>query len=257
MASDVPPPLPDWARSGTNEPASSGTPWPFWPTIGFSLAIAVAYVIAQTVGALAWILIAGMPLSSLSHDAKELTHNGGVVAYATLLSAIVAVALCVLFARLRPGISLRDYFALRWPPNRVAIYWCAGFLLYLLGCALASRFLDTSATEEFARAIQDVRGLTKVLLWIALYVGAPVTEEFFFRGFLFVGIQRSRLGPVGAIIITTVLFAAIHVQYDLQGIVMVSAASVFFGAVRHKTNSLLLCMVLHSIMNVIATVSQS
>jgi membrane protease YdiL (CAAX protease family) len=167
------------------------------------------------------------------------------------------VGLCVLFARLRPGISLRDYFALRWPPKRVAMQWCAGFLLYLAACALASSFLDTSATEEFARAIQSVRGATKVLLWIALYVGAPLTEEFFFRGFLFVGIQRSRLGPVGAIIITTLLFAAIHVQYDLQGLLMVSAASVFFGAARHKTDSLLLCIVLHSIMNVIATVGQS
>jgi membrane protease YdiL (CAAX protease family) len=209
--------------------------------------------VAQTVGAFAWIVIAGLPLKSISLDAKELTHNGGVIASATIVSTIVTVGLCVLFARVRERISLREYFALHWPPKRVALLWVVGFLLYLLLCSVGFSFLGGSATEEFAKDIQNVRGATKVLLWLALYVGAPVTEELFFRGFLFVGIQRSRLGPIGAIVITTLLFAAIHIQYDLQGIVMVSAASLFFGAARHKTNSLPLCVVLHSMMNVIAT----
>jgi membrane protease YdiL (CAAX protease family) len=256
MESGIPPPLPVWARSGPNEPAPTAGPWEFWPTIGFSACIAIAYVIAQSVGVVAWILIARLPLSAIS-DAKELTQNGGVVAYATLISTVVTIGLCLSFARIREGISLREYFALHWPSKRVALRWFAGFLLYLLLCGLVFSFLDSSATEEFARAIQNVSGLTRVLLWIALYIGAPVTEEFYFRGFLFVGIQRSRLGPIGAIALTTLLFAAIHVQYGLQGLIMVSAASVFFGVARHKTNSLPLCIMLHSIMNVIATVGQA
>jgi uncharacterized protein len=254
MESDAPPPLPEWARSKSAESTAAATPWELWPTIGFSACIAVAYIVAQTVGALAWILIAGLPMSALS--AEELTRNGGVVAYATLVSTIVTVGLCVLFARLRKGISLREYFALRWPRAPVALRWGAGFLLYLILSELAFSFLDSAATEDFAKAIQDVSGVAKVLLWLALYIGAPVTEELFFRGFLFVGIQRSRLGPIGAIIITTLLFGAIHIQYELHGLLMVSAASLFFGAARYKTDSLPLCIALHSMMNLIATIGE-
>jgi uncharacterized protein len=256
MESDLPPPLPDWARPPSeSEPAEATTPWGLWPTIGFSAAIAVAYTIAQTVGALAWIAITGMPIEAL-RDAKELTQNGGVVAYATLVSSIVTVALCVLFARMRKGISVRDYFALRWPPKKIAAGWTAAFLLYLVACSFLFSFLDSSATEEFTNAIQNVTGATKILLWVALYVGAPVTEEFFFRGFLFVGIQRSRLRSAGAILISTLLFTAIHIQYELQGLIFVSAAGLFFGVARHKTNSLPFCIMLHSIMNIIATLGQ-
>ena len=257
MDSNVPPQLPEGAHSESNEPKPAGTPWGFWLTIAFSICIAIAYIIAQSVGAVAWVLIAGLPFETLTKDVKELTHNGGVIAYATLFGSVVAIGLCVLFARLREGISLREYFALRWPPARVVVRWTAGFLGYLALCIAASSFMDTFATEEFARAIQDVTGGTKILLWIALFVGAPVTEEVFFRGFFFVGIQRSRLGGIGAIVITTLVFAAMHVQYDLQGLLMVSAASVFFGAARHKTNSLPLCIALHSLMNVIATIANS
>jgi uncharacterized protein len=256
MESDLPPPLPEWARPPTeSEPSEPSTPWGFWPTIGLSAAIAIAYTIAQGIGAFAWILIAGISIEIL-RDPKELSQNGGVIAYATLVSSIVTVALCVLFARLRKGISLRDYFALRWPPKKTAAGWTAAFLLYLVACSFLFSFLDSSATEEFTNAIQNVSGAAKILLWIALYVGAPITEEFFFRGFLFVGLQRSRLGSVGAILISTLLFTAIHIQYELQGLVFVAAAGLFFGVVRHKTNSLPFCIMLHSIMNIIATLGQ-
>src|SRR5687767_6524443 len=109
MESNVPPPLPEWASSESNAPKLDPTPWGFWLTIAFSICIAIAYIVAQGVGALAWILIAGLPLETLTKDAKELSHNGGVIAYATLIGSIVAVSLCVLFARIREGISLREY----------------------------------------------------------------------------------------------------------------------------------------------------
>lgn len=256
MDLNVPPPLPERAQPEPNEPKPPGTPWEFWPTIGFSVGIAILYIVAQGIAAVCWVLMSGLSLDVFSRP-EELTHEGGVIAYATLASTVVGVGFCLLFARMRAGITLKEYFAWQWPTARVAAKWTAAFIFYLMACSLASSFLDTSTTEEFARAIQEVSGVTKLMLWIALYVGAPVTEELFFRGFLFVGIQRSRLGGVGAIVITTALFALIHVQYDFQGLLMVSAAGVFFGLVRHKSNSLPLCMALHSLMNVIATLGNS
>ena len=108
MDSNVPPQLPEWAHSEPNEPKPAGTPWGFWLTIAFSICIAIAYIIAQSVGAVAWVLIAGLPFETLTKDVKELTHNGGVIAYATLFGSVVAIGLCVLFARLREEWRLID-----------------------------------------------------------------------------------------------------------------------------------------------------
>jgi len=39
-------------------------------------------------------------------------------------------------------------------------------------------------------------------------------EELFFRGFLFRGLSSSFMGPVGAVLVTSALWALIHTQYD-------------------------------------------
>jgi len=76
----------------------------------------------------------------------------------------------------------------------------------------------------------------------------------FFRGFLFRGWKESRLGNVGTIVITSTLWAVIHVQYDLFGIAMIFCFGLLLGTVRCKTGSVPLCMVLHAIMNLVATI---
>ena len=91
------------------------------------------------------------------------------------------------------------------------------------------------------------------LLLFVLFVTAPLSEEFFFRGFMLEGLQRSRLGIIGAVIITAAVWAGIHLQYDLHGILMIFFLGLIFGYVRFKTRSLWLCVMLHSIMNLIAT----
>jgi len=63
------------------------------------------------------------------------------------------------------------------------------------------------------------------LVWVPLFgiaavVFAPLFEEGFFRGFLFVGFKQSRLGSFGTILITSAAWAALHIQYDLYGILL-------------------------------------
>jgi membrane protease YdiL (CAAX protease family) len=84
-------------------------------------------------------------------------------------------------------------------------------------------------------------------------VAAPLSEEFFFRGFLFAGLKNSRLGGYGTVAVTSLLFACIHFQYDIQGLLFVLLIGIFFGITRLRTNSLWLCIALHSFMNIMAT----
>jgi hypothetical protein len=89
-------------------------------------------------------------------------------------------------------------------------------------------------------------------LLFAIVVVAPIFEEIFFRGFLFQGIRYSRLGPIGAIGVTSLLWAVIHLQYDIYGMATVFALGLLFGIARLRTDSIHLLMVMHSFVGLVA-----
>ncbi len=91
------------------------------------------------------------------------------------------------------------------------------------------------------------------LLLLALTVLALLSEETLFRGFLYKGIAASRAGPITAIVVSTVAFALIHIQYDWYGVLAVAAIGLYLGIVRYGSGSLLLTMLLHSIANAFST----
>jgi len=57
------------------------------------------------------------------------------------------------------------------------------------------------------------------LLWFAFVIVGPLMEEIVFRGFMFKGIEHSKMGPAGAVIITSLVWSFIHIQYDVYGMV--------------------------------------
>jgi membrane protease YdiL (CAAX protease family) len=82
---------------------------------------------------------------------------------------------------------------------------------------------------------------------------APVTEEVLFRGFLLPSWSRSRLGPIGAVAATSVVFAAVHIQYDVCGMIAVGLAGCVYGWLRLRSGSLLPPILAHCAGNAIAT----
>jgi membrane protease YdiL (CAAX protease family) len=91
-------------------------------------------------------------------------------------------------------------------------------------------------------------------LWLAVGVAAPIFEEIAFRGFIFRGLAASRLRWYGAALITSVLWAAIHSQYDWYQVSVIFALGLVFGAARALTNSTLLTVWLHCFVNILASI---
>jgi uncharacterized protein len=154
----------------------------------------------------------------------------------------------------RRGIDLKSYLALRLPPVREWFRWFALLFLFiflsdgitwLLGKPIVPDFLvDTYQSADWALPF----------LLLALFVTAPLSEEFFFRGFLFAGLQQTRLRALGTAILTSILWAVIHVQYDFHGMLVIFVLGLYLALVRLKTASLWLCVLLHACMNLIATI---
>ncbi|MDX1580695.1 MAG: CPBP family intramembrane glutamic endopeptidase, partial [Alphaproteobacteria bacterium] len=93
-------------------------------------------------------------------------------------------------------------------------------------------------------------GLSASLMtFMAIVIAAPFFEEILFRGFIFEGLLRSKASWRGAIIITTLLWALLHVQYDLVGQMIIFGMGVLLGFARLYSGSVILPIILHIAFN--------
>ena len=116
----------------------------------------------------------------------------------------------------------------------------------LLGIDGGSKQMETTYRAAKAAGVLP-------LLWLSAVVVAPVTEELFFRGFLHRGWAPSWLGVSGTIVVTAALWAVLHQQYNILGILFIFVAGLIFGWMRQRSGSTLLPMILHTVNNLLAT----
>ncbi|HXY37304.1 MAG TPA: CPBP family intramembrane glutamic endopeptidase [Planctomycetaceae bacterium] len=219
--------------------SSAGRPWGFWPTVGLSLAIVFVAVCVETMVTLGYMVFRPGILS---------TDDGMLVALTVLAGAIVVPLSCLGCAALKKGISVRDYFALYSVPLKQLLAWLGIAIVLAVATDLVTGVGKIEQWQE-----NTYRSATfKPLLWLAVVVGAPLTEEFFFRGFLFVGLWKSRLGGIGAILVTSLLWAATHTQYTLTSIVSIFALGLVLGYARIRTGSLVVPIAMHSLTGFLA-----
>src|SRR5688500_6683540 len=87
-------------RKVASHTGGGGKPWGLWPTVGFGVLIVALWIVAQ--------LITTVILVGAAAKESDATQ-GWVVAWATIISAPVAVGASVLLARVRKGISVAPY----------------------------------------------------------------------------------------------------------------------------------------------------
>lgn len=75
---------------------------------------------------------------------------------------------------------------------------------------------------------------------------APIYEEIAFRGFLYSG-MRARLGPFGAAVATSLVFAVFHVNLDVIPILFL--LGLYLNGVRERTGGLMAPIAAHACYN--------
>ena len=222
--------------------------WGYWATLGWALH---AFIVSQCVAIalLLWLRVA---------DVETLLANpfDGVTVTLFLLIAnpimIAVIALAVRCARA----PFAEYLALTWPPRRevivgivalVAVIAIGDALLLLSGRDLVTSF----QTQSYATAAAEG---WLVPMAAAAIILAPAGEEVMFRGFLFRAWARSERSAWPAIVVISVLWAVLHVQYDWAGMLQIFIVGLFLGWIRWRSGSTLLTFVLHALFNLEATV---
>lgn len=183
---------------------------------------------------------------------ERLAENGLFLAVSTLINAVCCTALIALLIRLRRGLPLRDYLALRPLRGRHVLMWCAVLLIFVLTSEGLGYWLDRPVVPEFMRTAYAT-ATVPVLLWLALVVAAPVFEEVLFRGFLQGGLQHSGFHAGWMLLLPALIWAAIHVQYDLYDMSWIFLFGILLGLARWHTASLLMPVLMHMLMNLLAT----
>jgi hypothetical protein len=221
--------------------------WGYWATLGWSI---VAFLVGQFVGFGVLLWLRGGALESV----LQTPFDGVLVTIFTALSNPVTIGVLAIAVRLARS-DLSNYFALKWPAAHELAFGIAALvvliaagdaLLYLTGRDLVSAFqLQSYTTAAAAGSLPAMFAATIVI--------APAGEEAVFRGFLFRGWVRSPRSVWPAIVVISILWAMLHVQYDWTGVLQIFVSGLFLGWMRWRSSSLVLTFLLHALFNLEGT----
>jgi len=228
--------------------------WGALATILWAVFVVIVFLVLQGLIVIFYLAVTKPGLSSaeLQGIAPELQHDGVLLWITTCASAMVLCPIILLIAQLKRGSDLGEYLGFVLPTKAQALWWFLAVAVFCLLSDLTSLLLGQPIIPEFMlKTYSSMKDPWP--LWLALMVGAPLLEEMFFRGFLINGLADSWVRWQGAVIISSLAWALIHVQYDIYGITTVFVLGLVLGTARVKTGSTILTMVLHSLINLIAT----
>jgi membrane protease YdiL (CAAX protease family) len=219
-------------------------------TILWSVLIALIFLVSQTVTVFIYIVATRGPISQLDLPklAQDLKYDGLLLSIGTFASALVCGPIILAIAKSKRGSNLREYLGLTLPNKRQTVHWLCAIIAFFILSDVICLFLGKPIVPEFMSKVYSSLEAPWIL-WLALLLAAPLSEELFFRGFLLRGLSTSPLGPYGAVLVSSVGWALMHVQYDNLGIVICFVLGLLLGAARLTTGSTVLTMFLHSFIN--------
>ncbi len=232
----------------TNEPQLDMPSIPTTPPL--SAPWGVRDLIFAILAAAAGILVLNVLLTVVNHlVGGTLVKNGVVLVVFVAIQDLIIVGAAVLFSvvRYRVGWDRLGLRAFNAP----------------IGCGLAAALLIGSYAIRFCYAaaalllgyhpaLQDVlfrldtEGIGLLLTFIAAAVIAPIAEETFFRGFMYGGL-RGRIGAVGAMLVSTLFFTALH--FSIDQFIPIFFLGLFLAWLYEKTGSLYPGILLHATNN--------
>jgi CAAX protease family protein len=215
----------------------------FWASTRWAAASAIAAVAAGLLTVAAYAFLIGVPRAKPSDE------------YVVAISCLAMIGLIAWSVKLTRW-PVRLYLALvpTAPINYAVAIAAEAVLLFVHGLVLSQLCDGSSNFETQGNEIRAAMNSPLAALFLFnTIILAPVTEEVLFRGFLLPSWSRSWLGPVGAVAATSVIFAAMHIQYNLCGMLAVGLAGCVYGWLRLRSGSLLPPILAHCVGNAVAT----
>jgi hypothetical protein len=227
--------------------------WKFWGTALWGLFVFGAMVVGQLAVVGWFILRQDGPISINSAVIKAATSSGYTLAVSVItgLPAVIAAIWLPVHLSRTP---FKDYLALRWTSRKNLLIGVGLMIVVVMGWDMISRLTGREVQPGFMGEVvkSAENGGALWLLVIALCLAAPITEEFFARGFLYRGWSESALRPLGAILLSSAVWTALHIQYDWFFLGEVFSIGLVLGYMRYRSQSIWLTILLHGLNNLAA-----
>ncbi len=182
------------------------------------------------------------------------SNDGTVVSISIMIGCVLLMAISALIVRMRGG-NFTQYLALKPFSLATGMGMIGLLLIFMIGSQALTYMLDETPLSFVDPLYQSVSSVW--LLIFAMVIVAPIYEELIFRGLLWSAIAEqftSRAdteyrGAIVASLVTSLIFAVIHLQYGLYEISTIVVLALIFCYARIKSGSLILPMLLHIINN--------
>jgi len=229
-------------------------PWGFWMTTLFTVIIALVAMFVQIITAIGFFIVSKLrdPDLSMPDFFESIDMNGCFMSFAGLVELPFIIGLVWLFIKIRK-ISPANYLQLHPAAKRDWWRWGALLLVFLVAADVINILADRPIIPEFMFAVYKT-ACFRPLLFLVVIVVAPIVEELLFRGFIFTGLQHSPLRAPGAIVITSLIWSMLHIQYDLFDMTFLFFLGIILGLMRVRTGSFYLPLVAHVAVNLIASI---
>ena len=250
---------PSQTIAANNDSASLSNHSPLFSRLGTLLlviGIVVTFFISQLIG----VYIAGKLLLPATKNATVGnifffgSNDGTIVSISIIVGCLLLVAISSLIIRLKGG-DLRQYLALKPFSLAVGVGMVGLLLIFMIGSQALTYLLDASPLAFVDPLYQSVSSVW--LLVFAMVIVAPFYEELIFRGILWsaiaeqfpISLYSEHRGAIVASMVTSLIFAVIHLQYGIYEISTIVVLALIFCYARIKSGSLLLPILLHMINN--------
>jgi hypothetical protein len=219
-----------------------GVPWRTRDVVvGIVLVAVAALLVAQAI-----VLVVGL-------------ENPALITWLTSIALGVVIFAIVWLLALRPhqvSLSSLGLTPLGVPGLKI-VGMTVGVLLLSLGStalyAVLVRLggLDILVPPEIPPGIV-LPGSGAVLTFLALALWTPLSEEVFFRGFIFAGLS-SRWGTTGAMLISAAIFSAFHISFGV--LIPIFITGLLLAWLYRQTGCLWACIAAHAGQNAAALIA--
>lgn len=220
-------------------------------TLGLSLAIFVIYSVLQSIILFAHIFVSNT-FENVDSFVKFISNednmlNGNSFGFTAIVSGILGWLIVIGFTKTKKNIDLKNYLGFHKVDWKKAWIWPILLLLYMVLEEQLMTHFPTLFESDFAEKLISTTDNLWVLL-LGVGIVAPIFEELLFRGFMYKGLAN-KYGGISAAIITSLIFAAIHIQYNPLIIILLIPVGLILGLSRYYTKSIWVPIILHCINN--------
>ena len=242
----------------TEIPATSGTPirrapriWGFWGTALWGILVFVAMFAGQMAVVLWFMLRRGGPIDPA---AAISVVGGGLTISLSVIAGLPAVLAALWLAIRISGTPFADYLALRGTSWINFVIGAVALGVLVMGWDALSRATGREVEPGFmGQVLQSARADDALwVLVIAFCIAAPVSEELFARGFLYRGWSELFIGVPGAILLSSIVWTSLHLQYDWFFFGEVFSIGLLLGFLRYRFKSTWLTIFVHALNNAAA-----